>query len=111
MGSDLMFQVLYLTHLSKPSRIGWQLTLSTLQPLAEIAQLVEHATENRRVDSSSLSLGIIGHSGRPCGRSSAGRTPPCQGEGHEFESRRPLSFSWWLIDSYQPYCYGDVAKW
>ena len=55
-----MFQVLYLTHLSKPSRIGWQLTLSTLQHLAEIAQLVEHATENRRVDSSSLSLGIIG---------------------------------------------------
>ena len=49
-----MFQVLYLTHLSKPSRIGWQLTLSTLQLLAEIAQLVEHATENRRVDSSSL---------------------------------------------------------
>ncbi len=25
------------------------------------------------------------------GRSSVGRTPPCQGEGHEFESRRPLS--------------------
>ena len=24
------------------------------------------------------------------GRSSVGRTPPCQGEGHEFEPRRPL---------------------
>src|SRR4030066_1697665 len=28
--------------------------------------------------------------GQPCGRSSAGRTPPCQGEGHGFESHRPL---------------------
>ena len=106
-----MFQVLYLTHLSKPSRIGWQLTLSTLQPLAEIAQLVEHATENRRVDSSSLSLGIFGHKSRPCGRSSVGRTPPCQGEGHEFESRRPLKFPRWLIVPYQPSYFGDVAKW
>ncbi len=29
---------------------------------------------------------------RVSGRSSAGRTPPCQGEGHGFESRRPLFF-------------------
>src|SRR6476620_6935370 len=27
-----------------------------------------------------------------CGRSSAGRAPPCQGGCREFESRRPLSF-------------------
>ena len=71
-------------------RIGAHLEFTIIS--AEIAQLVEHATENRRVDSSILSLGTLGLIGRPtCGRSSVGRTPPCQGEGHEFESRRPLS--------------------
>ena len=29
---------------------------------------------------------------RVCGYSSVGRTPPCQGEGREFESRCPLFF-------------------
>ena len=47
-----------LTSPKHASRIGRQLEL--FQFNAEIAQLVEHATENRRVDSSSLSLGIIG---------------------------------------------------
>jgi hypothetical protein len=30
---------------------------------------------------------------RTSGRSSIGRTSPCQGEGYEFEPRRPLFFS------------------
>ena len=29
---------------------------------------------------------------RHCGRSLAGRAPPCQGGGREFESHRPLHF-------------------
>ena len=50
---------------------------------AEIAQLVEHATENRGVPSSILGLGIL--------RAwFSGRMSPCQGEDHGFESRRPL---------------------
>ena len=59
---------------------------------AEIAQLVEHMTENHGVASPILALGTPGVClGLPCGHSSVGRTPPCQGEGHGFESRCPLS--------------------
>ena len=60
---------------------------------AEIAQLVEHATENRGVASSNLALGTI-HPGRPSsGSGSVGRASPCQGEGRGFESRLPLHSS------------------
>ena len=63
----------------------------TLIFLAEIAQLVEHATENRGVASSILALGTLGQNiGLLCGRGSVGRMSPCQGEDHGFESRRPL---------------------
>jgi hypothetical protein len=35
------------------------------------------------------------HRGRtPCGRGGAGSAPPCQGGGHGFKSRRPLSCGW-----------------
>jgi hypothetical protein len=37
---------------------------------AEIAQLVEHTTENCGVASSILALGTLGLIGRPCGRGS-----------------------------------------
>ena len=58
---------------------------------AEIAQLVEHATENRGVGSSILPLGTISPiGGRPSGSGSVGRASPCQGEGRGFESRLPL---------------------
>ena len=62
---------------------------------AEIAQLVEHATENRGVASSILALGTTtsGRSGRQSsGSGSAGRASPCQGEGRGFEPRLPLHF-------------------
>ncbi len=42
-----------------------------------------------------------------CGRGSVGRMSPCQGEGHGFESRRPLFLSRFIDKKY----YGDVAKW
>lgn len=57
---------------------------------AEIAQLVEHTTENCGVVSSILTLGTPGQYGQTCGCSSIGRTSPCQGEGRGFESHRPL---------------------
>ena len=60
---------------------------------AEIAQLVEHATENRGVASSILALGttasVVAVSS---GSGSVGRASPCQGEGRGFESRLPLHF-------------------
>src|SRR3954463_16711934 len=64
---------------------------------AEIAQLVEHATENRGVASSNLALGtkpdVSGPvSAAPSGSGSVGRASPCQGEGRGFESRLPLHF-------------------
>ena len=63
---------------------------------AEIAQSVEHATENRGVASSILALGttISGQAGNgsPSGSGSAGRASPCQGEGRGFEPRLPLQF-------------------
>jgi hypothetical protein len=59
---------------------------------AEIAQLVEHATENRGVASSNLALGTISLGGAPSGSGSVGRASPCQGEGRGFESRLPLHF-------------------
>ena len=70
---------------------------------AEIAQLVEHATENRGVASSNLALGTITSVGpllaEPGGSSSVGRASPCQGEGRGFESRLPLhSQSSHLVD-------------
>ncbi len=62
--------------------------------LAEIAQLVEHMTENHGVASSILALGTLGLEKTGfCGHSSVGRTSPCQGEGHGFESRCPLFIS------------------
>ncbi len=63
----MKLNLLYLTRICKPSRIGRQLRDRTLQHYAEIAQLVEHATENRRVDSSSLSLGISAIQADPAG--------------------------------------------
>ncbi len=60
---------------------------------AEIAQLVEHATENRGVASSILALGTTnGLAGSSSGSGSVGRASPCQGEGRGFESRLPLHF-------------------
>jgi hypothetical protein len=50
---------------------------------AEIAQLVEHATENRGVGSSILPLGTRR-------KWLSGRASPCQGEGRRFESGLPL---------------------
>ena len=47
-----------MTSVSHRIRIFWHLDISKIR--AEIAQLVEHTTENRRVDSSILSLGILG---------------------------------------------------
>ena len=52
---------------------------------AEVAQVVEHGTENAGVDSSSLSLGTFFER-----KWLSGRASPCQGEGREFESRLPL---------------------
>src|SRR6187549_457515 len=78
-----------------------QYTRSLLRPgrtgHAEIAQLVEHATENRGVASSILALGTT-KSGQPgsaitSGSGSAGRASPCQGEGRGFEPRLPLHSS------------------
>ena len=60
---------------------------------AEIAQLVEHATENRGVASSNLALGTIHPVGLSSGSGSVGRASPCQGEGRGFESRLPLHSS------------------
>ena len=61
---------------------------------AEIAQLVEHATENRGVASSILALGTTDTSvvAASSGSGSVGRASPCQGEGRGFESRLPLHF-------------------
>ena len=61
---------------------------------AEIAQLVEHATENRGVASSILALGTIVTTmvASSSGSGSVGRASPCQGEGRGFESRLPLHF-------------------
>ncbi len=60
--------------------------------LAEVAQLVEQRTENAWVPSSSLGLGTIGWLVSYVSKRAwlSGRASPCQGEGHEFESRRPL---------------------
>ncbi len=55
---------------------------------AEIAQLVEHVTENHGVASSILALGTDMRAWF------SGRMSPCQGEGHGFESRRPLLKQW-----------------
>ena len=65
--------------------------------LAEVAQVVEHGTENAGVDSSSLSLGTTGGKlSRAAGVDErkwlSGRASPCQGEGRGFESRLPLHF-------------------
>ena len=59
---------------------------------AEIAQSVEHATENRGVASSILALGTKQVAGMvlSSGSGSVGRASPCQGEGRGFESRLPL---------------------
>ena len=54
---------------------------------AEVAQVVEHGTENAGVDSSSLSLGTFFER-----KWLSGRASPCQGEGREFESPLPLHY-------------------
>ena len=62
---------------------------------AEVAQSVEHWTENPGVASSILALGTSHtvQSGTIAGGSgSVGRASPCQGEGRGFESRLPLHF-------------------
>ena len=56
---------------------------------AEVAQVVEHGTENAGVDSSSLSLGTFFER-----KWLSGRASPCQGEGREFESPLPLQLNW-----------------
>ena len=77
--------------LSSPSPTGGQ---SLVGHRAEIAQLVEHATENRGVASSNS--GSRHHLDRwsrhSSGSGSVGRASPCQGEGRGFESRLPLHF-------------------
>jgi hypothetical protein len=55
------------------------------QWLAEIAQLVEHATENRGVRSSILRLGTMR-------KWLSGRASPCQGEGRRFDPGLPLQW-------------------
>ena len=77
---------------------------------AEVAQVVEHATENRGVGSSTLPLGTCERerrAGAPCRRGRldvpravvgwsvrrkwrSGSASPCQGEGRGFKSRLPL---------------------
>ena len=59
---------------------------------AEVAQVVEHGTENAGVDSSSLSLGTFFER-----KWLSGRASPCQGEGREFESPLPLQLNWGSI--------------
>src|SRR5579863_9287027 len=52
-------------------------------------------------------------SGLACGRGSAGRASPCQGEGRGFESRRPLggaAMRLWLAAGEARSC-GGVAEW
>ncbi len=74
-------------------------------------------TENHGVASPILALGTLGLTyDRQCGHSSVGRTSPCQGEGHGFESRCPLFFYKRLIAesvavSIGRFHPGDVAKW
>ena len=70
---------------------------------AEIAQLVEHATENRGVASSNLALGTITWSASS-GSGSVGRASPCQGEGRGFESRLPLHSSPCTMIDFRPRC-------
>ncbi len=68
---DIMPDAYYTTPCRKQCRLLNQLRLGR-QWLAEIAQLVEHATENRGVVSSILTLGTPGQKDRPnCGRSTA----------------------------------------
>ena len=67
------------------SGVGFNISL-----LAEVAQVVEHGTENAGVDSSSLSLGTTVTGGYRERKWLSGRASPCQGEGREFESRLPL---------------------
>ena len=62
---------------------------------ASVAQSVEQGTENPRVIGSipiggTIFLYVLRKEHTPCGRSSSGRAPPCQGGGSEFEPRRPL---------------------
>ncbi len=75
----------------------WSLNMSVN---AEVAQVVEHGTENAGVASSTLALGtvvtkgivnihIIVFSER---KWLSGRASPCQGEGRGFESHLPLHF-------------------
>lgn len=63
---------------------------------AEVAQLVEHTTENRRVASPILALGIfimrVGGRRKRRGSSSVARTSRCQRESRGFESRLPLRY-------------------
>ena len=65
-----------------------------IESAAEVAQVVEHGTENAGVASSTLALGT----GIPaiCGTGNcdrkwlSGRASPCQGEGRGFESHLPV---------------------
>ena len=65
--------------------------LPLVRDSSRVAQLVEHATENRGVASSIwLSAPPPGGSWLLGGCGSVGRASPCQGEGRGFESRLPL---------------------
>ena len=61
---------------------------------AEVAQVVEHGTENAGVASSTLALGTASALDADGVRSErkwlSGRASPCQGEGRGFESHLPL---------------------
>ena len=48
-------------------------------------------TQRRRDPADRPEVSMLGILGPACGRGSAGRASPCQGEGRGFESRRPLS--------------------
>ncbi len=78
---------------------------------AEVAQLVEHATENCGVPSSILGLGTDRGALAPGERKwLSGRASPCQGEGRGFKSRLPLQHHTSRIRFHVTHR-GDVAKW
>ena len=76
----LLYPTLDQGHVRRPRLPGRRLTppdsLGTMPSLAEIAQLVEHATENRGVASSILALGTEG-SGLAAGRGAHSCAPAC----------------------------------
>jgi hypothetical protein len=78
--------------------------------IADVAQLVEHTTENRGVNSPSLFVGtarlVVVSKMRVW---LSGRASPCQGEGRGFKSRRPLEKDEGIYPSSFLF-YGPVAQ-